>query len=136
MQKELKQMFGKILGEIYRTQAMMDLNDGVPMATIHGLLSGMENVIDEQLEHTGWVSAEEVKTITKFFAELDKNLATSGPITKVADLEAMALAAGISHDCFYKFITYHLYNHTLPESWSKMTGEIAEKRPNYRPEEN
>ena len=64
MDRDTKIVFGKLLGEIYRTQEM--LQEGSSRTTkdhIYGLLNGIEWAIDVELERVGFVGKEETDAV-------------------------------------------------------------------------
>lgn len=50
--------FGKILGEIYRLQRAQGLVVGADEGRVYGLLNGIEQAIDEELNSVGFISNE------------------------------------------------------------------------------
>jgi hypothetical protein len=91
---DLKRFLGRLLGETYRVQRKLGLPQSVNDATLYGLLNGMENVIDDELELMGWVTTEQAehllrvldrveqdpkrKAAFKGFYEIEKELAEGG----------------------------------------------------------
>jgi hypothetical protein len=57
-----KLMFGKLLGEIYRSQKRQGFSP-VSDAVIFGLLNGFEHVIDEEIEKIGYITTEEFNAV-------------------------------------------------------------------------
>jgi hypothetical protein len=63
MNRETTLLMGKILGEIYRIQKRVDTEMcGVDEATIYGLLTGMEPVVNEQLQMQG-ISSQKLSAV-------------------------------------------------------------------------
>ena len=62
-----KLFFGKLLGEVYRTQKALKVCN-VDGATIFGLLNGFEDVINEQVEHRG-ITSEQAEIVTTVLAK-------------------------------------------------------------------
>lgn len=57
MDQEAKKMFGTLMGQIYRTQRMINPDRaGASDADIYGLLNGIEDAVDQELAKTGWIS--------------------------------------------------------------------------------
>ena len=71
MDRETKIVFGKLLGEIYRTQEMLrEGSSHAGQAHIYGLLSGIESAIDEQIERVGFVDNEKVNAVVEVLAPI------------------------------------------------------------------
>ena len=71
MDQDTKIMFGKLLGEIYRTQEMMKKGgSNESRDQVYGLLCGIESVIDEQLERVGFVSSEKMNAVEEVLAPI------------------------------------------------------------------
>jgi hypothetical protein len=99
MEKEQKQFLGKILGEIYRLQ--MHTNEmacGATKQRIFGLLHGIEEAIDEELETIGWVSNVDIQRVTdaleKFYPEDEKIAKFKGFYDIESGLRSLGLSRG------------------------------------------
>lgn len=60
MEKATKQLLGKILGEIYRLQTNTQIPCAASEGRIYGLLHGVEEAIDSELERVGFIPANKV----------------------------------------------------------------------------
>ena len=77
MEKDLKLLFGKILGELYRIQYKSSPSIcNVTEATIYGLLRGFETVIDDEIEKIGFISPQQLEyaenILNEYFENEDK----------------------------------------------------------------
>lgn len=71
MDQDTKIMFGKLLGEIYRTQEIVKVGgSNQSRDQVYGLLSGIESVIDEQLESVGFISSEKMNAVEDVLATI------------------------------------------------------------------
>lgn len=74
MEKELKIIFGKLLGEIYRTQYHIGSFKCKPEeARIYGLLNGFERTINEEFERIGWIDDDKQAVVEKVLNEYFRN---------------------------------------------------------------
>ncbi|AYV67098.1 hypothetical protein C2I06_09540 [Niallia circulans] len=102
-----KVMFGKLLGEVYRSQNREGYAP-VKESTIFGLLNGFEHVIDEEIERIGFVSKEEFTIVGDILNEyfLDdeklKNLEGYYDIEPELDRQGISRAQAIQILTYYK----------------------------------
>lgn len=73
MDKELKYMFGRLLGEVYKIQNIVSGSEYNPKSTIYGLINGLEVVIDEELEKAEFVSSDFYKTLSTALNEINED---------------------------------------------------------------
>lgn len=69
MNQETKLLFGKILGEIYKTQQMI-AGDEKPNVKTYGLLNGIEDAIDEEIRGLQLISNEKFELISDVLFEI------------------------------------------------------------------
>ncbi|AQS55281.1 hypothetical protein [Novibacillus thermophilus] len=73
MEKE-KLLFGRMLGEMYRIQKKLGMQ--VSDARIYGLLNGVEEAIDEEIEKIGYVSNRDISAVCdvldEYYQDWDK----------------------------------------------------------------
>lgn len=107
MDKEQKLIFGKILGEIYKTQQLIK-GEEKPDAITYGLLSGLETVIDKELSNLELVTKEEINKVDEilnsYFDDGEKETAFSGYYT----IESQLRDANISRSKAIKILKLFL----------------------------
>lgn len=69
MNQETKLLFGKILGEIYKTQQMI-AGDEKPSARTYGLMNGIEDAIDLEFRDLELISNEKFRMISDVLYEI------------------------------------------------------------------
>jgi len=69
-----KLLFGRMLGEMYRIQKKLGMQ--VSDARIYGLLNGVEEAIDEEIEKIGYVSNRDISAVCdvldEYYQDWDK----------------------------------------------------------------
>jgi hypothetical protein len=103
----LKQLFGKVLGEIYRLRSTLDPDDySVSESTIFGLTRGIETVIDEEIERTGWISKEQFEAVCDVLDQYSVGDVEQGKVRGFYDIEPSLNARGVDRPTAMIAITY------------------------------
>jgi hypothetical protein len=97
VEKDLKVIFGKMLGEIYRIQNRMNPKIcPVQDSAIYGLLNGIEPVIDEEIEGIGFISKEQYEFATKVLSNIENDPERKKDFKGFYDIEKELSDGGIS----------------------------------------
>jgi hypothetical protein len=120
MDAELKVIFGKILGEVYRIQLHMKPNIcRVGEATVYGLLNGIESAIDDEidLDPEFLVTRQESDLMDRVLAEADQDPKFAG----FYDIEPKL--AGIDRGKAIRLLTYINASGCFTEVIAKMNSQ-------------
>ena len=134
MQKEQKQLLGKILGEVYKMHDRRGLHYPASKATIYGLTHGMETIIDDELDRIGWVSSEAMQAIMAIFASISDNPTKLAAFEGYADISDRLAAAKISKETLITVVKYMQADFMYPEMVHRILYEIAPELVNGRRE--
>ena len=125
MQKEQKQLFAKIVGEIYKLQTACNMDCDASPATIYGLLNGMEQTINDELEMLGWISENESRLIMAIFAEIYDNNARRRAFKGYDQISAKVKAAGIEKYKVIMIVRQLQMEEIYPEITDRILYEIS-----------
>ena len=99
---QMKLLFGKVLGEIYRLQKEIDAKVPVKDSQIYGLIHGIEEAIDEEMTKTLLTTAQS-EFLTDIMQSLDQG---ERKITGYYAIEQELKANGIDRSTAILFFTY------------------------------
>lgn len=87
MEKDLKIVFGRLLGEIYKTQNMISKTESISNSTIYGLINGLEVVIDEELDKSSLITNEFHETLANTLDDINSDAAKKNSFKGYYDIE-------------------------------------------------
>jgi len=111
MDQETKKAFGLLLGQMFRIQKKLDqvhpnetplcqVEDG----TIYGLLNGMENVINQQMDHVSFIPEDSIRKMGEILLPyLDD---PNKPFNGYYDIQNKVEMLGISRNDAVKILHY------------------------------
>lgn len=101
-----KIMFAKLLAEIYRIQRKIDPKGEDLDATIYGLLNGIEDVIDRELNRIGLISKEKFTAVCDVLQEYFDDDEKLNKLTGYYDIEPKLKMKGVSRSEAIAILTY------------------------------
>lgn len=117
MEDDVKRMFGKILGELYRTQRMLAKQSPTIDAHTYGLLHGFESSIDEELASIGWITGHEEnaagEVLDEYFSDQTKLDSLKGFYEVEDKLEARGINRSKALRIFKKMMASHQFESVL-----------------------
>ena len=121
MEKELRVLFGKILGEIYRFQRASDVVVcPASQGRIYALLNGFEGAVERELEVVGTISDTQVKAVTDILLVVWQDKNRLNHFKGYYDLEADLQRRNISREQAIKIFTYLKANHQFVDLIERM----------------
>ena len=121
MDQETKIVFGKLLGEIYRTQEIVKKgSSGMSEDVVYGLLSGIEAAIDFQLELIGFVENGKLDAVTEIIAPIWEDKKKLEEFGGYYDIEHELARRGVSRLDAIRIFTYLKANHQFTDLIDKM----------------
>jgi len=121
MDKETKLFFGKILGEIYRTQrASDDIACPASSGQIYALLNGFESAVDQEFEMMGSISKEQVKAVMDVLDPIWMDQEKLANFKGFYDIERELQSRGVDRSDAIGILTYLKANHQFTEVIDKM----------------
>ena len=121
MEIDLKLFLGIILGELYRLQKMTR-EDLCPVddSTIYGLINGIEDEIDSQIDLKGYITSEHLKSaysILQKHYDSEKKIAEFGGFYQIEDeLKDLDIDRGLA----IRIFKYIKGRNDFPELFEKM----------------
>lgn len=121
MDKDIKLLFGKILGEIYRIQQASD-NISCPSssAQIYALLNGFEHAVDEEIESMGSISEGHLKAVIDVLEPILKDKKKLNNFKGFYDIEEDLARRGVDRTDAIHILTYFKANDQFLEIIEKM----------------
>ena len=102
-----KRMFAKLLGEVYRTQRRIDpLMCSTSMGRIYGLLNGIEDAVNDELEGLGFVSAEKMDALIEVIDPIFRDRERLDAFRGYYSIEHHLNNAGIDRATAIRLFTY------------------------------
>ena len=101
----IRPLIGKVLGEIYRLQDASGSGSGRDRSHIFGLLKGIEQALDEEIELTGSITNEQLDSMVGILTKAQENPEFRG----YYDIESHLKQVNISREAAKTILTY-LYN--------------------------
>jgi hypothetical protein len=106
MDKDIKILLGKILGEIYRIEKRTDTACPAINAHIYGLLNGFEYEIEEELNTIGFISKEQVDVVTDLLDGIWNDAIKLENLKGFYDIENELSQKGVSRAAAMKIFRY------------------------------
>ena len=119
-----KVLFGKLLGEIYRTQNREGYCS-VSEATIFGLLNGFEYVIDEEIKNIGYITTEELQIVADILDEYFLDEEKLNKLSGYYEIESKLNAHNISRTKAISIITYYKANNQFNDVIEKFNSSAS-----------
>src|ERR1700689_4186110 len=96
MERDLKIVFGKLLGEIYRVeQYVEDYKNLKDEGVIYALRHGIESVIDDELDEVGFTSEAQHETLLSILQEIDSSKEKTAAFSGFYDIERILADRGV-----------------------------------------
>lgn len=126
MDKDTKQLFGRLLGEVFRIQrAMPDIACAASDAQIYGLLNGFEDSLVEILERTGYISSEKVKAVMDVLEPIWTDEEKLKNFRGFYDIERELDQRGVDRSDAIAILRYLKANHQFTDVIEKMDSSYS-----------
>jgi len=122
---KLELLLGKTLGEIYRIQKKLGIVSGASSSKIMGLLNGFENTIEDELDHLGVVTKEQLSHTIHVLDEHSKDPEKFERFTGFYDIEEELKDGGVSRGEAMLIIKYLLLDHCFEKIIKKMDSDCS-----------
>jgi len=106
LEQQNRLLLAKIIGELYRMQLRTSIPCQARDARIYGLLKGFEQVIDEELEHIGFVSKKQVDHVINVLKPFWKDPEKLSKFKGFYDIEDALETGGVDRMTAAKILTY------------------------------
>lgn len=100
-----KYLFGKLLGEVYRTQSRLG-HAAVSEGVVYGLVNGVEIAIDEEIRRLAKISKEDYQRAADIFNKYYLNEEKLEKVKGYYDLENELINAGLDRGKMITIVTY------------------------------
>lgn len=115
-----KLVFGKLLGEMYRIQNKLEIATAGATERTFGLLKGIEECIDEELEGLSLISNKKVSALRAILEEIDSDPVRLKDFKGYYDIRYAIEAQGITRYESIQIIKYFKINHQFLDVIRKM----------------
>jgi transcriptional regulator with XRE-family HTH domain len=115
-----KLIFGKLLGELYRIQNKLEIATSGATDRIFGLLRGIEECIDEELDNLSLISNEKISAIREILDEIDSDEERREGFKGYYDIRSAIEARGITRYESIQIIKYLKISNQFVELIGKM----------------
>ena len=121
MERDFKLFFGVILGEVYRLQKMIN-EDLCPAgdSTIYGLVNGIEDVIDSQIDLSRLINSEQMENANSILRENYISEEKIAEFNGFYDIEEELNDLGIDRALAIRIFKYIKGRGDFPELFEKM----------------
>lgn len=114
---DIKAIFGKVLGEIYRLQdASGSMTSGQEPGHIYGLRHGIEDTIDREIEAVGWIPNAQLEAFSDILGKAQEDPKFKG----YYDIESELKEAGIERVAAIRMLRYFKASGRFADVISKM----------------
>lgn len=123
MDRDIKMMLGKILGELYRVESAIGMDCPATPARVYGLLRGIETAIDEELAEIGDVEAAKIKAVMDVLEPIWMSEEELEKFKGYYDIEPKLEARGVDREDAIKILRYLNANGQFREVIVKMNSQ-------------
>lgn len=119
MDRETKKAFGLIMGDLYEIKSLLK-NVKPNKDILYGLKNGFEEVIDEAIDATWWISKDDVSNASKILNAYFKDSTKLAELKGYYDMEEDFLAVNIDRIKARYIMKYFYIRHQFTSVINKM----------------